>query len=173
MAPYLNRIHQVRSKILRSLINDRQKQFVTLISGENGDVTDENPGGNMKKIIYSGISLLFGQIRNVLGRQQDFTTTNAVHLLITLRAVFQTILHHNSKQPKESQMSIKALVMEFIRVLWHKLVEFLKNTALGQWIIRNVRYELIFTRANAAKAAAFCGAVYLCWRYWEKHNGAS
>ena len=151
----------------------QQKQFVTVISGENGDVTDENPGGNMKKIIYSGISLLFGQIRNVLGRQQDFTTTNAVHLIITLRAVFETILHYNNKQSKESQLSIKALVMEFIRVLWHKFVEFLKNTAMGQWIIRYVRYELIFTRRNLAKAAAFGAAVYLCWRYWDKHNGAS
>ena len=127
----------------------------------------------MKKIIYSGISLLFGQIRNVLGRQQDFTTTNAVHLIITLRAVFETILHYNNKQSKESQLSIKSLVMEIIRVLWHKFVEFLKNTAMGQWIIRYVRYELIFTRRNLAKAAAFGAAVYFCWRYWDKHNGAS
>ena len=121
----------------------------------------------MKKIIYGGIQLILGQMGNVYGRQRDFTTTNAVNLMISMRAVFRTVLHYNNKQPKESQMSIKRLVMEFIRVLWHKYVEFLKNIALGQWITRN------FRRQNAAKFAAFGVAVYLCWRYWDKHNGAS
>ena len=170
----LLRIRNFIRKLSRFLKPDsgQQKHVITVFSGENGDVTDENPGGNMKKIIYSGISLLFGQIRNVLGRQQDFTTTNAVHLLITLRAVFKTILHYNNKQPKESQMSIKRLVMEFIRVLWHKFVEFLKTTALGQWMVHYVWRQLTFTRGNAAKFAAFGAALYLCWRYWDKHNDA-
>ena len=127
----------------------------------------------MKKIIYGGIQLILGQMGNVYGRQRDFTTTNAVNLMISMRAVFRTVLHYNNKQPKESQMSIKRLVMEFIRVLWHKYVEFLKNTALGQWIVHYVWRQLIFTRENAAKVAAFGVAVYLCWKYWDKHNGAS
>ena len=127
----------------------------------------------MKNIIYSGITLFFGQLQNVFGRQQDFTTTNAFNLMMSMQAVFMTVLHYNNKQPKESQMSIKALVMEFIRVLWHKFVEFLKNTALGQWIVRYVWCQLIFTLENAAKFAAFGVAVYLCWRYWDKHNGSS
>ena len=90
-----------------------------------------------------------------------------------MRAVFKIVLHYNNKQPKESQMSMKGLVMEFIRVLWHKFVEFLKNTALGQWIVRDVWRQLTFTRENAKKFAAFSIAVYLCWKYWDKHNGAS
>ena len=127
----------------------------------------------MKKIIYGGIQLILGQMGNVYGRQRDFTTTNAVNLMISMRAVFRTVLHYNNKQPKESQMSIKRLVMEFIRVLWHKYVEFLKNTALGQWIVHYVWRQLIFTRENAAKFAAFGVAVYLCWKYWDKHNRAN
>ena len=121
----------------------------------------------MIKIIYSAIKLFFGQLENVYGRQRDFTGEHTFYLLETMRAVFRTVLHYNNKQPKESQMSIKKLVMEFIRVLWHKYVEFLKNIALGQWITRN------FRRQNAAKFAAFGVAVYLCWKYWDKHNGAS
>ena len=138
----------------------------------------------MKKIIYGGIQLiLHGQIGNIR-RQQDFTWSNAManmaNLMISIRAVFQTVFHCNNEQPKESQMSIKSLVIEFIRVLWHKFVGFLKNTALGQWIVHYlVRYawrQLIFTRQNAAKFAKLAGfgaAVYLCWRYWDKYNGAT
>ena len=127
----------------------------------------------MKKIIYGGIQLILGQMGNVYGRQRDFTTTNAVNLMISMRAVFITVLHYNNKQQKESQMSMKRLVMAFIRVLWHKFVGFLKNTALGQWTVRDVWRQLIFTRGNAAKFAAFGVAVYLCWKYWDKHNRAS
>ena len=138
----------------------------------------------MKKIIYGGIQLILaGQIGNIR-RQQDFTWSNAManmaNLMISIRTVFKTVFHYNNEQPKESQMSIKSLVIEFIRVLWHKFVGFLKNTALGQWIVHYlVRYawrQLIFTRQNAAKFAKLAGfgaAVYLCWRYWDKHNGAT
>ena len=138
----------------------------------------------MKKIIYGGIQLiLHGQIGNIR-RQQDFTWSNAANFLevkmMSMRVFFKTVFHHNNKQPKESQMSIISLVIEFIRVLWHKFVGFLKNTALGQWIVHYlVRYawrQLIFTRQNAAKFAKLAGfgaAVYLCWRYWDKHNGAT
>ena len=146
---------------------------ITVISGVHGDVTDENPGGNMKKIIYSGIQLFFGQLENVYGRQRDFTGEHTFYLLETMRAVFRTVLHYNNKQPKESQMSMIRLVVEFTRVLWYKFVGFLKNTALGQWIVHYVWRQLIFTRENAAKFAVFGVAVYLCWRYWGKHNGVS
>ena len=127
----------------------------------------------MRKIIYSGISLLFGQIKNVLVRQQDFTTTNATHLLLTLREVFATIRRQNNLQPEGSRMSIKSLVLEFIRVLWHKFVEFLKNTELGRWVTDYIWRKLTFTTANMMKGAALGVAIYFCWRYWDKHNGAS
>ena len=127
----------------------------------------------MRKIIYSGISLLFGQIKNVLVRQQDFTTTNATHLLLTLREVFATIRHYYYLQPEGSRMSIRSLVMEFIRVLWHKFVEFLKNTQLGKWVTDYIWRKLTFTTGNMLKGAALGVAIYFCWRYWDKHNGAS
>ena len=131
----------------------------------------------MRKIIYSGISLLFGQIKNVLVRQQDFTTTNATHLLLTLREVFATIRRQNNLQPEGSRMSIKSLVLEFIRVLWHKFVEFLKNTEMGRWVTNFIWQQITFTTANilttSASVAAFGVAIYFCWRFWDKHNGAS
>ena len=127
----------------------------------------------MKKIIYSGISLLFGQIRNVLGRQQDFTPTNATHLLLTLQEVFATIRHQNNLQPKESQMSVLSLVLEFIRVLFYKFVEFLKATELGKWVVQFLWKQYIFTTGNLMKGAALCAALYFCWKYWDKNNGAS
>lgn len=140
---------------------------------KHGDVSKENPGGDMRKVIYSGISLLFGQIRNVLGRQQDFTPTNAVHLFLSLREVFATIRRQNTLQPEGSQMSVRSLVMEFIRVLWHKFVEFLKNTELGKWVTTYIWKKLLFTRTNMMKAAVVAaGAAYLYWKYWDK-NGAS
>jgi len=139
----------------------------------NGGVSKDNPGGDMKKIIYHGISLLFGQIRNVLGRQQDFTTTNATHLLLTLREVFATIRRQNNLQPSQLRMSILSLVMEFVRVLWHKFVEFLKNTELGKWVTWFIWRQYTFTARNLMKGAAFGAMMYICWRYWDKNNGAS
>ena len=127
----------------------------------------------MKKIIYSGISLLFGQIRNVLGRQQDFTPTNATHLLLTLQEVFATIRRQNNLQPKESRMSVLSMVLEFVRVLWHKFVEFLKTTELGKWVVRFLWRRYRFTTGNLIKGAALGAALYFCWKYWDKNNGAS
>ena len=74
----------------------------------------------MRKIIHSGISLLICQIKNILVRQQEFTPTNAAHLLLALREVIATIRHQNNLQPEGSQMSINSLLFESIRVLWHK-----------------------------------------------------
>ena len=103
------------------------KHLITVISGVHGDVTDENPGGNMKKIIYSGIQLFFGQLENVYGRQRDFTGEHTFYLLETMRAVFRTVLHYNNKQPKESQMSIKKLVMEFSESCGINMLNFSKT----------------------------------------------
>ena len=152
------------------------RQFIFVLFLENhGDKkahTKDNPGGDMRKIIYSVISSLFGQIKNVLVRQQDFTITNATHLMLTLREVFATIRRQNNLQPEGSQMSIKSLVLEFIRVLWHKFVEFFKNTELGRWVSDYIWRNLTFTTANMMKVATFGAAIYFCWRYWDKH-GAS
>ena len=127
----------------------------------------------MKKIIYSGISLLFGQIRNVLGRQQDFTPTNATHLLLTLQEVFATIRRQNNLQPKESRMSVLSMVIEFVRVLFHKFVEFLKTTELGKWVVWFLWKKYRFTTGNLIKGAALGAALYFCWKYWDKNNGSS
>ena len=131
----------------------------------------------MRKIIYNAITLLFGQIENFVVRQnygdifrvaENLTRTNVTNLLHTIRVVFITIRRKNNLQPEESRMSIKSLVLEFTRVLWHKFVAFLKNTELGKLVNDYIWGKLFFTTGNMLKCATFGVAIYICWRYWDK-----
>ena len=129
-------------------------------------------------MIYNGISLVFGQIENVLKRQcngdifrvaENLTRTNVTNLLHTIRVVFLTIRRQNNLQPERSRMSIPSLILEFTRVLWHKFLAFIKNTVLGKWVTAYIWGKLYFTAGNMLKCAAFGVAIYFCWRYWDKH----
>jgi hypothetical protein len=133
----------------------------------------QKSGGDMNMVIYSGISLLFGQLKHVFQRQQDLTTANATHLLLTLRAVFATILQQNQAQPAGRQLTTMGIIIQFTRVLWHKLVEFLKNTLLGQWVKKMIFQKMLFTKSNMAKLALATMCAYICWKYWNGNNGAS
>ena len=124
----------------------------------------------MHKIIRRSIEVFFGQINNVLGRQQDFTILNLSNLLKTLRKGFAETCKYNKLQPKNSRMTTNELAIEFVRELMNGFVIFLSNTKFGNWVLAYTWKKLIFTKTRLIKVATLGVAYYIVWRYWTKQN---
>ena len=124
----------------------------------------------MHKIIRRSIEVFFGQINNVLGRQQDFTISNLSNLLKTLRKGFAETCKYNKLQPKNSRMTTNELAIEFVRELMNGFVIFLSNTKFGNWVLGYTWKKLIFTKIRLIKIATLGVAYYIVWRYWTKQN---
>ena len=122
----------------------------------------------MRIIIINALNLVFGQIHNVLYRQQDFTTDNTINLLITIREIFVQVHEINKNQIENAQMSTKEFLFTFVGILLHYFLRFLKGTAFGRWITNLSWKNLTFTKKRLFNGLTLCLTFYFVWKHYQK-----
>ena len=123
----------------------------------------------MRKFIRRSLHILFGQMRNVFGRQKDFTIKNAKFLLMTLQCVFWEIHHHFLEKKILEGYETRLLIKDFVSALLYELNDFLIEAKFGRWIIGLDplgRNTFSYYYANSWNFTLFMVALFIFCGYW-------